>query len=109
MLERLFENIITNAVKYSNRKDIATVRIEQHNQQAHIYVIDHGRGMAEKSVKRAFDRFYRESKSRSDEGTGLGLAISKAIAEQHYGTIGIESSPGRGTTVIIVLPLQKGV
>jgi signal transduction histidine kinase len=105
MLERLFTNIISNAIKYSDKSNIVTIRLSKRNDVVHITITDHGRGMTKLAVKRAFDRFYRESYSRSDEGIGLGLAISKSITEKHHGTLQIDSSKGNGTTVTIRLPL----
>jgi len=56
-------------------------------------------------VRRVFDRFYRGDPARSGSGTGLGLAIVRAIAEALGGTAEIESSPGRGVSVVVSIPL----
>lgn len=105
MLERLFTNIISNAIKYSDNSSVVTIRLSKRNDSVHITITDHGRGMTKIALKRAFDRFYRESDSRSDEGIGLGLAISKSITEKHHGTLQIDSTKGSGTTVTIRLPI----
>ncbi|MGH7196007.1 MAG: sensor histidine kinase [Candidatus Saccharimonadales bacterium] len=105
MLERLFDNILTNAVKYSHPGGKVAVRTAVNKDQVRVYVIDQGRGMSPAAVRRAFDRFYREDESRSDGGTGLGLSISKAIVDEHQGSISIESEVGHGTTVTITLAL----
>lgn len=107
MLERLFENILTNAIKYSDVHAAVETKIETNGHEVRVSITDNGRGMTERAVVRAFDRFYRETESRTDDGIGLGLAISKSIVEQHRGSIHINSEPGLDTTVTVTLPLKK--
>ena len=67
---------------------------------------DNGIGMEKEEVEKIFSRFYQIDKSHSGEGSGLGLSIVKSIIELSNGTINIESSKNKGTTIIIELPLE---
>ena len=71
-------------------------------------VADTGIGIPEGEQDRLFQRFFRSSTATEQAipGTGLGLVISKAIAEAHGGTIGVRSSPGRGTCFHVAIPLE---
>lgn len=106
LLEQAVVNLLDNAVKYS--PDNATVRIvaERATAEAVIRVEDEGCGIAPNHVPRLFERFYRVDKARSRQlgGTGLGLAIVKHIVAAHRGSVGVESTLGRGSIFSIRLP-----
>jgi signal transduction histidine kinase len=74
-----------------------------------IRVIDTGIGMAAEDIPKALEPFGQvDSKlSRKYEGTGLGLPLSKALVELHGGALEIQSAPGAGTTVTVVLPVER--
>ena len=72
---------------------------------AAIEVIDEGIGIARENLPRLFQPFF--TTKPPNRGTGIGLAVCKYIVEQFGGTIGIESEPGRGTTVAVVLPVSN--
>ncbi|WP_017300225.1 sensor histidine kinase [Nodosilinea nodulosa] len=110
-LTRLFTNLISNAVQYTPDGGTVTVTVKPAKQQGQpgvqVTVQDTGIGMDEKAIAHAFDRFYRADPSRlrsGDQGTGLGLAIAKVIVDTHRGHIHLDSQPGQGTTVTVVLP-----
>ena len=72
---------------------------------AWIEVVDEGPGMAPEVAERAFERFYRADPARSRQaaGSGLGLAIVASVVGAHGGSVALESKPGEGTTVCVVL------
>ena len=72
-----------------------------------IAVVDQGIGIAKEAQERVFERFYRvdKARSRATGGTGLGLSIVKHVAADHGGTVELWSTPGRGSTFTLVLPL----
>ena len=79
-----------------------------HN-DAYVKIKDTGIGIPEKDLDRIFDRFYRVDKARSRKlgGTGLGLSIAKEIIEQNGGNISIKSELGKGTEVVLRIPVSK--
>ena len=106
LLEQALINLIENALRYSNGKNI-TLSVTQEGANAILTVKDDGIGVAPEHHDRLFERFYRVDKSRSRElgGTGLGLAIVKHIALIHNGKAEITSSPDAGAEFRIILPL----
>jgi len=76
---------------------------------AYIKVIDTGIGIPEEDIEKVFERFYRVDKARTREmgGTGLGLSIAKEIIEKNRGSIDIKSEVGKGTEVILKIPVTK--
>ena len=95
----VFENLITNAINYSNHGDITIIIKEKENKMIDFRIIDHGIGIDEKSIDRIFERFYRvdTDRSRKTGGTGLGLAIVKHILLAHNSSIKVSSKIGVGT------------
>jgi two-component system phosphate regulon sensor histidine kinase PhoR len=106
LLEQAVLNLIDNAVKYSESGSRVLIAADRKNEIIAISVRDNGCGIAKKHQDRIFERFYVVDKSRSRKlgGTGLGLAIVKHIAEVHGGYVGLESSPGAGSTFTIYIP-----
>ncbi|MBQ8754860.1 MAG: ATP-binding protein, partial [Lentisphaeria bacterium] len=106
LLEQALINLVENALRYSNGKNI-TLSVTQEGANAILTVKDDGIGIALEHHDRLFERFYRVDKSRSRElgGTGLGLAIVKHIALIHNGKAEIISNPDAGAEFRIILPL----
>ncbi|WP_202081544.1 cell wall metabolism sensor histidine kinase WalK [Caldalkalibacillus salinus] len=104
---QVFDNIISNAIKYSNPEGDIKVYAQDEGETVLLQVIDQGVGIPQEDIKHLFKRFYRVDKARSREmgGTGLGLSIAKDIIEVHGGEIWIDSELGQGTTVFIRLPV----
>lgn len=108
LLEQAIVNLLDNAVKYSD--DGGTIRLTASKEKGFVVISvqDHGCGISKKHLPRLFERFYRVDKARSRQlgGTGLGLAIVKHIAQAHGGEVFVESTPGKGSTFSIRLPLR---
>ena len=106
MLMQVWENIVTNAVKYNQPNGIIHINGFEWENELHITLQDSGIGMTVAQAEKAFDRFYRAdfSRTREKEGTGLGLAIVSEVVKQHGGLVEIESKVGKGTIIHITLP-----
>jgi heavy metal sensor kinase len=103
-LERLFINLLDNAVKYSRDGGSVTASVGTVGGRAVASVTDSGVGIKAEDLPHIFKRFYRADSSRSSSGFGLGLAIAKSIAEAHGAEIKAESVPGRGSTFTVLFP-----
>jgi len=108
-LEEVLHNLLDNAVKFSRENGQIHLQAVRRDSEMVLSVADHGLGIGKEHLPRIFERFYRADKARSRElgGTGLGLAIVKHIAQLHGGRVEVESEPGRGTTIRVVLPLRS--
>jgi signal transduction histidine kinase len=108
-LRQLFQNLIGNAVKY-HRSEVRTV-IKIHGEEEYgkwtIFVEDNGIGFDEKYLERIFQPFQRLHGRNEYPGTGMGLAICKKIAERHGGTFTARSTPLKGSTFIVSLPMSR--
>jgi len=102
MIERVLENLLDNAVKYSPHGTTVSVKLNDWNLDVQVQVIDTGIGISEEHLPYIFDAFYRVS--RDSEGSGLGLSIAKEIIEAHGGKIWVKSAPGKGSTFSFTLP-----
>lgn len=105
-LALLVRNLVDNAVSYTPRGGAVTVRVREASGHATITVRDTGVGIPGRDLPRIFERFYRVDRARSREtgGTGLGLAIVRHVAENHGGTVAVESELGAGSTFEVSLP-----
>ncbi|HVU29194.1 MAG TPA: ATP-binding protein [Sphingomicrobium sp.] len=104
---QLLDNLVENALRYGERGTPVTVSAALEGSMVHLSVRDEGEGIAPEHINRVTERFYRvdTGRSRSVGGTGLGLSIVKHIVERHRGRLTIESEPGNGTTVHVLLPV----
>jgi len=107
-LHQLLNILLDNAVKYTPGPGTIRLSVEERNNAAVLKVTDSGIGIDPEHRDRIFERFYRADKARSREsgGAGLGLAIAQQIVVQHHGSLEVESTPDKGSTFVVELPLQ---
>lgn len=113
-LERVFTNLISNAIKYTPSQGKIEINMEQNNNEVIVKIQDNGIGLSKEDLKGLFKRFNQFNKGMQDtsevaiEGTGLGLFISKEIIELHEGSIWAESKgKNKGSTFFVKIPLIK--
>ena len=110
-LRRVFDNLVSNAFKFTPAGGSVTLRMAAEEQDVILEVADTGAGIPAEKLPRIFERFYQveAGASRRHTGTGLGLALVKEIVEAHRGHITVESEVGTGTTFRIMLPGHKPI
>ncbi|HEX6997138.1 MAG TPA: GAF domain-containing protein [Gammaproteobacteria bacterium] len=99
---QVLTNLLGNALKFVPADGTITVTAERWGDSVRVAVADTGMGIAPEHLPRVFERFWRGDR-RKERGAGLGLAVAKGIVEAHGGWIGVESSPGRGSTFYFTL------
>jgi signal transduction histidine kinase len=107
--ERLLQalgNLVGNAVKFSPRGGVVTMRAAPEGDRVEVAVIDGGPGIALEDQAKVFDAYWTKPQA-GKAGTGLGLSIARGIVEAHGGTLRVESEPGKGATFTVSLPLVK--
>ncbi len=104
-LEIIFNNLISNAVKYNRDNGRVTVRLEETAGEVRIAVADTGIGMTPDEVEKLFGEFVRikNDRTRNILGSGLGLSIMRKIASLYGGEVSVESVPDQGTTFTVIL------
>ena len=107
--EQVMLNLLENAVAYSSAPRRIDLAAELEGAGLKISVVDNGVGIPAADLPHVFERFYRVEKARNRKsgGTGLGLSICKEIVELHGGSIRAESEVGKGTSIVLWLPLSK--
>lgn len=107
-LEQVLHNLLENAVKFTEAGGSILLRASARNGDMEVRVEDSGQGIPPADLPHIFERFYRADKARSREqgGTGLGLSIVKHIIQLHGGSVAAESKYGKGTAIILHLPLD---
>lgn len=105
-LESIFGNLITNAITYTPEGGTIEVTVDRTAMNARVRVSDNGFGIEAKHIERIFERFYRvkNDRTRYITGTGLGLPIVKELVDSLGGFIEVDSTHGRGSTFIVLLP-----
>lgn len=103
-LERIFINLLSNALKYSPPDTDVTVSAEMFDEKIAVTVTDRGMGIASEDIPKLFQRYYRAKGTRKTEGLGLGLYITRMLVEAHGGRIWVRSEPGKGSSFSFTLP-----
>ncbi|MFM9835675.1 MAG: sensor histidine kinase [Methylophilaceae bacterium] len=109
LIERVLENLIGNALRYTNNGGMIRLLLSYKNEKVTVIVSDTGQGMEATEVDKIFDRYYRADRSKSSDSghAGLGLSISNLIVKLHGGEITVESKLGVGTKFCFDLPIAR--
>lgn len=108
-IRQVLDNLIDNAIKYSDEVSNIVVTVEGNDRELNISVADKGIGIPPEDIERIFDRMFRAEQrlTRGSKGLGLGLSVCKGIVEAHGGRIRVESEAGAGSTFYFTLPLTN--
>ncbi|MGH2680395.1 MAG: sensor histidine kinase [Actinomycetota bacterium] len=106
-LALMVANLIDNAIRYTPGGGTVDVLVDPVDGRVRVRIVDSGIGIPQRDLRRVQERFYRVDRGRSRQsgGTGLGLSIVRHVAENHGGSVSVQSEVGRGTTVEVVLPV----
>jgi len=105
-LQRVFANLLDNALKFTPRGGHVFLTAGQEKGQVVLTVVDDGPGILAEDLPRICDRFFRGEQSRTTAGSGLGLSLAKAIIQAHGGRLEVQSPSCQGTVVTIYLPVM---
>lgn len=107
-ISQVIINLISNAIKYSDKDKVITVKVFDSKDTAGFHVKDSGIGIPAEELPYIFERFYRADKSRNRAtgGSGIGLTIVKSIVEAHGGRVTVESRTGEGSRFTVTLPKE---
>jgi signal transduction histidine kinase len=107
-IDQVINNLITNAIKFSQPKSRIVLRAVLSQDSIAISVVDQGPGIPPAEISKMFQYFGRTNvlPPAGEKSTGLGLAIAKRMVEAHGGKIGVVSQPGQGSTFTFTLPLK---
>jgi two-component system CheB/CheR fusion protein len=109
-LLQVLENLLTNAIKYTDDAGRIELKLGSENGQAVIKITDNGRGMSKEFITTIFDMFIQsdDTLDRSEGGMGVGLTLVRSLVEMHLGTISATSDgPGKGSEFVVRLPLTE--
>ncbi|MGB1040275.1 MAG: ATP-binding protein [Flavobacteriales bacterium] len=108
VLDKVMTNLISNAIKYSNKGGEVTARVSLENENLVMEISDTGQGISKQDQEKIFDRFYQVGeKDETIQGSGIGLALVKRVLELNNGSISVQSELGEGSTFTAILPLEK--
>lgn len=110
-MSTVINNLLSNAVKYGKEPCRIRIEVKETPDELWMEVSDNGPGIRKDELRHLFEKFYRgaESKQRVIRGLGLGLYYAKQIVEAHHGTVSVRSTPGKGSTFTIKIPVAYGL
>lgn len=107
-IRQMLDNLVGNAIKYTPNGGHILVSIFMQDKQIVLKVQDTGPGISQEEQNRVFEKFYRATNAPDGvTGSGLGLAIVKSIVDSHQGRVWVESTIGKGSTFVVLLPTQE--
>jgi signal transduction histidine kinase len=106
MIELIFRNLISNAIKFTNPQGRIEIRATEETDKIVFSVADNGIGMSTATIQKLFriDETYSTTGTQNEYGTGLGLILCKEFVDQHRGIIWVESEEGKGSTFYFSIP-----
>lgn len=108
-IRQVVSNYLTNALKYSSEEQRVQVGLQVEGQHTRVWVRDHGPGLSSQAQQHLWERFYRvpevKVQSGSEGGLGLGLYLCRTLIALHQGSVGVQSTPGQGSTFWFTIPL----
>lgn len=107
MIDLIIRNLISNAIKFTNKKGRIKIKVETDKEEVYVSVADNGIGIPGNKLKTIFeiDKHKNTLGTENEQGTGLGLILCKDFIENHKGKIWVESTPGKGSKFTFTLPL----
>jgi two-component system, OmpR family, sensor kinase len=109
LLRQVFDNILSNAVKYSPHSAWVDVSVAQQEDTIAVVIEDHGIGIPEKERNRVFERYYRASNTAGIAGSGIGLYVAKTLIDLHHGSVAVDSREGEGSRFEIRMPRARAL
>ena len=106
LLSNVWNNLISNAIKFSHENSTIFVNLTKENNNAKFVIKDEGCGIDIEDIPYIFDKFFQSDKSHKSQGNGLGLTLVKEIVTLSKGKIEVESKLGKGTSFIVYLPIN---
>jgi two-component system, OmpR family, sensor kinase len=106
-LSQAMIQLAQNAVEHTSEGAEIALGSVVTGDEAHLWVRDHGEGIAPEDLEEIFGRFSRAQRKRASEGAGLGLSIVRAIAEAHGGRVAVASTQGEGSTFTLIVPVDQ--
>lgn len=106
LLGEVWNNLLENAIKFSDCGGVISLSLSSDFDKITISVQDFGMGMSDETKERMFDRFYRGKEARGINGSGLGMSMVKSIILKHGGEIVVNSELGKGSNIVVSLPIQ---
>ena len=106
MINSVIRNLMTNAVKFTDRDKRVEVKVETHEAEVEVSIVDEGIGIEQEHIDKLFriDEKFKSTGTAGEKGTGLGLIICREFVEKHGGEIRVTSQPGLGSTFSFTIP-----